>query len=120
VSFPFSASLIFNCSSISFDGRGHLGEGRVASNKKKRPQKKKRAARRQKFSTPSQTRAQWEGITAAQLRYRRAKRRQAEAEINDAPAKVEGIIIASLEKCERAWKNALRAVRRPEDLDGFD
>ena len=32
----------------------------------------------------------------------------------------EGIIIDSREKSEQAWKNALRAVRRPEDLDGFD
>ncbi len=46
----------------------------MADGKKKRPEKKKVPAARRKFSTPSQTRAQLEGITAAQERYRRAKR----------------------------------------------
>jgi hypothetical protein len=92
----------------------------VAGEKKKRSRKKRPAAGRRKFSTPTQTRAQLEGITAAQLRYRRAKRRKASEEINAVDTEAEGIIIDSREKSEQAWKNSLRAVRRPEDLDGFD
>jgi polyhydroxyalkanoate synthesis regulator protein len=90
----------------------------VARKKKKRSRKK--AAARRKFSTPSQTRAQLEGITAAQLRYRRARRKQSKIGEEATETVVEGIIIDSREKSEQAWKNALRAVRRPEDLDGFD
>jgi hypothetical protein len=92
----------------------------VAKNKKKQRAKKKLAGARRKFSSPSQTRAQLEGITAAQERYRRAKKRNTgdknEATYSDAA----GIIIDSREKSEQAWKNALRAVRRPEDLNGFE
>lgn len=92
----------------------------MAADKKKRKPQKKAAAARRKFSTPAQTRAQLEGITAAQLRYRRAKQRKANLE-NDAPdTEAEGIIIESREKSEQAWKHALRSVHRPEDLDGFD
>jgi hypothetical protein len=93
---------------------------RVAADKKKRKAKKKPAAARRKFSTPAQTRAQPEGITAAQLRYRRAKQRRAHLENEATETEAEGIIIESREKSERAWRNALRSVRRPEDLDGFD
>ena len=92
----------------------------MAGEKKKRSRKKRPAAGRRKFSTPSQTRAQLEGITAAQLRYRRAKRRKASTEIDAVDPAAEGIIIESREKSEQAWKHALRAVRRPEDIDGFD
>lgn len=92
----------------------------MASSKKKPSRKRRPAAGRQKFATPSQARAQLEGVAAAQLRYRRAKRRKAKAAADASDAQVEGIIIDSIEKSERAWKNALRTVRRPEDLDGFD
>jgi hypothetical protein len=91
----------------------------VAAKKKPKARRKKGAGRR-KFSTPAQIRAQLEGITAAQERYRRAKRPRTGDETDETDAEAEGIIIESREKSERAWKNTLRAVRRPEDLDGFD
>jgi hypothetical protein len=94
----------------------------MASGKKNRRRKKQTAAGRRKFASAQQIRAQLEGITAAQQRYRRAKRRKTrEEETGDArDSQAEGIIIESREKSEQAWTNALRAVRRPEDLDGFD
>ena len=83
--------------------------------------KKKRKGRRRKFSSVTQVRAQLEGITAAQERYRRAKRRRRANDKVDATAtESERIIVESREKSEQAWKNALRNVQRPEDLDGFD
>jgi hypothetical protein len=82
--------------------------------------KKKRKRRRRKFSSVSQARAQLEGITAAQERYRRAKRRRAKDKADATAVESERIIIESREKSEQAWKNALRDVHRPEDLDGFD
>ena len=94
----------------------------MANGKQKRPRKKKPVSGRRKFSSPEQTRAQLEGITAAQQRYRRAKRRNASqteaAEVSDPHG--EAIIIESREKSEQALKNTLRAVHRPEDLDDFD
>jgi hypothetical protein len=61
-----------------------------------------------------------EGITAAQERYRRAKRQKARDENQAAGDEAEDIIIESRDKSEQAWRNKLRQVRRPEDLDGFD
>jgi hypothetical protein len=52
--------------------KSNSGDG-VAEETKKRPAKKKPAAARRNFSTAAQARAQLEGITAAQARYRRAK-----------------------------------------------
>jgi hypothetical protein len=61
-----------------------------------------------------------EGITAAQERYRRTKRQTASGADGATDSEAKTIIIDSREKSEQAWKNALREVRRPEDLDGFD
>ena len=65
--------------------------------------KKKKAAARRKFSTPAQTRAQLEEITAAQLHYHRAKRKQAKIGEEATETDIEGIIIESREKSEQAW-----------------
>jgi hypothetical protein len=89
----------------------------VAGKRQKRRNTRKPAPARRKFSTPSQTRIQLEAITAAQERYRREKRRRQRREIIEQGP---GVIIESREKSEQAWKNVLRAVRRPEDLDGFE
>jgi len=100
-----------------------LGLSSVAEGKKKQRRKKKRGGGRRKFSSAEQARAQLEGITAAQNRYRRAKRSGSGQETSAAhaqDAEVEGIIIESREKSEQAWKNVLRSIRRPEDLDGFE
>jgi hypothetical protein len=87
----------------------------------KRP-KGKHAKSRRKFSTPLQARIQLEGITAAQQRYRREKKRRARnlTELKEQEQEGESIIADSIEKSEQGWKNALRSVYRLEDLDGFD
>ena len=74
---------------------------------------------RRKFTSPAETRVQLEGITAAQERYRRGVRRQRQ-QSTDTDEGGPGIIIDSREKSEQAFKNVLKAVRRPEDLNGFD
>ncbi len=74
---------------------------------------------RRKFASPAEARVQLEGITAAQERYRRGLRRRRH-QTPDTDEGGSGIIIDSREKSEQAFKNALKAVRRPEDLNGFD
>ena len=93
----------------------------MAAKRKKRPTGKHAQSRR-KFATPSQARLQLEGITAAQQRYRREKKRLARSQAETSEQARDGgsVIADSIEKSEQGWKNALRAVRRPEDLDGFD
>ena len=77
------------------------------ADKKKKLAKNKRGTARRKFSTPAQTRAQLEGITAAQERYRRVRKQIASGENEATEAPIEGIIIESREKSEQAWQHAL-------------
>ena len=85
-----------------------------------KPSRRKPGAARTKFSTPSEARVQLEGITAAQEQYRRAKRNRDEQTGGPTEDDKAGPIVDSREKSEQAYRNALRGVRRPEDLDDFD
>jgi hypothetical protein len=82
--------------------------------------KKRRIPRRDRLGTPEKARNNLKGISAAQSRSRKQKKRlrrnAEETEITEPVLP----IIENITKSEQAWLNELRRVRRPEDLDDFE
>ena len=83
-----------------------------------KPKRQRRRPRRNRFETKDAVRSNLESISAAQKRSR-LRRKQLARQGQDGTG--ENLpIIDDRTKSEQAWENALRSVKRPEDLDDFE
>jgi hypothetical protein len=80
--------------------------------------KRKRPARRKRFGTPVKAHSNLKSISAAQKRSHQERRKLARDGDDGVDERLP--IIENITKSERAFDNALRQIRRQEDLNDFE